>query len=104
MLAALLTADKQCEGIVCELLAAFPVFALTGSSSCSSVPELRPGAAVRAHHLHRLLRLRLGHFPLLLPAEWRRHGGRSPGVDVSQEGRGGRSGSGDVGLRRGEAE
>lgn len=38
-----------------------------------SVPELRPDAALLANGLHGLLRLPLGHLPLLLSAERRRH-------------------------------
>lgn len=65
----------------------------------SSVSELCAGASVPADPLHRLLCLRLGDFPLLLPSERRRHSGRCPSVDVPQErGRGWICG-GDAGLQ-----
>ncbi|XP_058634957.1 uncharacterized protein LOC131542354 isoform X2 [Onychostoma macrolepis] len=38
-----------------------------------AVPELRSGSSADPHRLHRLLRLHLGHVPLLLAAERRRH-------------------------------
>lgn len=57
-------------------------------SPSSTVSQLYFGASVCEDHLHGLLCFRLGHFPLLLSAERRRHRRRRSGMDVSrQEGR-----------------
>lgn len=54
----------------------------------STVSQLYFGASVCEDHLHGLLCVRLGHFPLLLTAERRRNRRRRSGMDVSrQEGR-----------------